>query len=107
MIRPIVSGVRRELELTGRVWQFLIFKFFQTKARVEVWLHENTQLRIEGKIIVSTPSVSLTRLQGFDEFMNVVLDDAAEVYPKTGTKRTIGRIVIKGDNIALICNISE
>jgi len=46
----------------------MIFKFFQTKSRVEIWLHENTDLRIEGHII------------GFDEFMNVVLDDATEVY---------------------------
>mmetsp|Transcript_17448 Transcript_17448/g.23530 ORF Transcript_17448/g.23530 Transcript_17448/m.23530 type:complete len:80 (-) Transcript_17448:206-445(-) len=74
---------------------FLIFKFFQTKARVEVWLHENTDLRIEGKII------------GFDEFMNVVLDEGTEVYGKKATRRDIGRIVIKGDNIALICNITE
>lgn len=26
-------------------------------------------------------------VQGFDEFMNVVLDDAAEVYVKTGKPR--------------------
>ena len=31
---------------------FLIFKFFQKNMRVEVWLHENTDLRIQGKIIV-------------------------------------------------------
>lgn len=46
----------------------MIFKFFQTKSRVEVWLHENNDMRIEGFII------------GFDEFMNVVLDNATEVY---------------------------
>ena len=45
--------------------------------------------------------------KGFDEFMNVVLDESTEVYTKKGTRRDIGRIVIKGDNIALICNISE
>jgi small nuclear ribonucleoprotein E len=73
----------------------MIFKFFQTKSRVEIWLHENTDLRIEGHII------------GFDEFMNVVLDDATEVYQKKGTRRNVGRLVLKGDNIALICNITE
>ena len=52
-------------------------------------------MRIEGKII------------GFDEFMNVVLDEATEVYPKRDKRREIGRIIIKGDNIALICNITE
>ena len=39
--------------------------------------------------------------------MNVVLDEADEVYVKKGTRRSIGRIVLKGDNISLICNISE
>ena len=39
--------------------------------------------------------------------MNVVLDESTEVVVKKGTRRDIGRIVIKGDNIALICNITE
>jgi len=42
------------------------------------------------------------RLQGFDEFMNVVLDDAEEVYVKTHTRKALGRILLKGDNITLI-----
>ena len=45
----------------------MIYKFFQTKSRVEIWLFENADLRIEGKII------------GFDEYMNTVLDEAEEV----------------------------
>ena len=72
----------------------MIFKFFQTKSRVEVWLHENNDLRIEGQII------------GFDEFMNTVLDDAVEVNLKRETRRPIGKLLLKGDSIALICNIS-
>jgi len=48
-------------------------------------------MRIEGRII------------GFDEFMNVVVDDAEEVYQKEGKeKRSVGRILLKGDNITLI-----
>lgn len=74
---------------------FLVYKFFQTKSRVEIWLFENSNMRIEGRII------------GFDEYMNVVLDDAEEVYPKKGTKVKLGLICLKGDNISLICNISE
>ena len=73
----------------------MIFKFFQTKSRVEVWLHENNDMRIEGFII------------GFDEFMNVVLENATEVYLKKGTRREVGRMMLRGDNIALICNITE
>ncbi len=49
-------------------------------------------MKIEGKIC------------GFDEFMNVVLDDAEEVENKGGkvTRRTLGRILLKGDTITLI-----
>ena len=39
--------------------------------------------------------------------MNVVLDDCDEIYVKKNIRRKIGRIILKGDNIALICNISE
>ena len=79
----------------------MIYKFFQTKAKVEIWLYDNTELRIEGRII------------GFDEYMNCVLEDADEVFKKknqpetTSVRRHIGKIMLKGDNISLICNISS
>ena len=44
----------------------LIFRFLQSKARIQIWLFEQKDLRIEGRII------------GFDEYMNLVLDDAEE-----------------------------
>ena len=44
-------------------------------------------------------------VQGFDEFMNLVLDGAEEVNVKTGTKKALGRILLKGDNITLIQNV--
>ena len=37
--------------------------------------------------------------------MNTVLDEAEEVYVKKGNRRRLGRIILKGDNISLICNI--
>lgn len=48
--------------------------------------------------------------QGFDEFMNLVIDDAVEVTieKKDGTpeeRRKIGQILLKGDNISLIQQI--
>merc|ERR1711872_614 len=70
----------------------LIFRYLQSRARVQVWLYENQNLRIEGHII------------GFDEYMNVMLDQAEEVHMKKGTKKTIGRILLKGDNITWIQN---
>lgn len=40
----------------------VVFKFLQSKARVEIWLFNNNEFRLEGKIL------------GFDEYMNIVLD---------------------------------
>jgi small nuclear ribonucleoprotein E len=71
----------------------LIFKFLQTRTRVQVWLFEQTNLRLEGYIL------------GFDEYMNIVLDDAEEVYtkkPGAPSRRRIGQILLKGDNITLM-----
>eukprot|EP01016_Furgasonia_blochmanni_P015149 TRINITY_DN1818_c0_g1_i7.p1 TRINITY_DN1818_c0_g1~~TRINITY_DN1818_c0_g1_i7.p1 ORF type:complete len:184 (-),score=43.92 TRINITY_DN1818_c0_g1_i7:65-568(-) len=72
----------------------LLFRFFQTRATVEVWLYENTDFKLEGKI------------QGFDEFMNIVLDDAVEVNIRRKTRKTLGKILLKGDSITLIRNIT-
>ncbi|CEG62982.1 hypothetical protein CU097_004972 [Rhizopus azygosporus] len=68
----------------------LIFRYLQNKSRVQIWLFEKTDLRIEGQII------------GFDEFMNLVLEAAEEVDVKNQTRVKIGRILLKGDNITLI-----
>ena len=75
----------------------LIFRHLQNRARIAVWLTENTKLRIEGHII------------GFDEYMNVVLDDACEVLVAPDAKQSrpprskpLGRILLKGENIVLI-----
>mmetsp|Transcript_1587 Transcript_1587/g.5985 ORF Transcript_1587/g.5985 Transcript_1587/m.5985 type:complete len:89 (+) Transcript_1587:213-479(+) len=73
----------------------LIFRFLQTKARIQIWLFENVDVVMEGRII------------GFDEYMNLVLDEAEEVNKKKGTKKTIGRILLKGDNITMMVNVSD
>ena len=68
----------------------LIFRFLQNRTRVSVWLYENVNTRIDGHII------------GFDEYMNLVLDEAVEVHMKRNTMKKVGRIMLKGDNITLI-----
>ena len=54
----------------------------------------------------SNPTSSLSP-QGFDEYMNLVLEDAEEVNKKKGTKKTVGRILLKGDNITMMVNLSK
>jgi len=60
-------------------FQNLIFRFLQNRSRVAVWIYQNTTLRIEGVII------------GFDEYMNLVLDDADEVNTKTNARKSCGK----------------
>ena len=79
---------------------------------MQIWLFEQTDLRIEGRIIVSqpcrlvqprntsvvpdlirSPSVLcelLRHVQGFDEYMNLVLDEAEEVSMKRKTRKALG-----------------
>lgn len=73
----------------------LIFRFLQSKARIQIWLFEQKDLRIEGRII------------GFDEYMNLVLDDAEEVNVKKNIRKQLGRILLKGDNITLMMNTGK
>lgn len=39
---------------------------------------------------------------GFDKKMNLVLEDASEVHTKRLTRKRLGRIMLKGDSIALV-----
>ncbi|GAA5866190.1 hypothetical protein JCM8547_007198 [Rhodosporidiobolus lusitaniae] len=74
----------------------VIFKHLQQGTQVQVWLFDNVEQRLEGKIL------------GFDEFMNVVLDGAEEVWikdtktRKVGDRQTLGRLLLKGENITAI-----
>ena len=40
--------------------------------------------------------------QGFDEFMNLVLDEGEEVSVKRAARKPLGRLMLKGDAITLI-----
>jgi small nuclear ribonucleoprotein E len=71
----------------------LLFKFLQQHTTVQIWLFEQVDSRLEGKI------------RGFDEFMNLVVDEAVEINLKKGTKRPLGRILLKGDNITLVSSL--
>ena len=68
---------------------FRIFSL-QKKTRVRLWLYEDARLQIEGVII------------GFDEYMNMVLDEAVEIDSKKNVRSEVGRILLKGDSITMI-----
>jgi small nuclear ribonucleoprotein E len=53
-----------------------IFKLLQQRTTVRVWLYEQLETRVEGKIT------------GFDEFMNLVLEDAIEIKLPSKTRET-------------------
>eukprot|EP00450_Noctiluca_scintillans_P022951 CAMPEP_0194523878 /NCGR_PEP_ID=MMETSP0253-20130528/58898_1 /TAXON_ID=2966 /ORGANISM="Noctiluca scintillans" /LENGTH=90 /DNA_ID=CAMNT_0039368455 /DNA_START=92 /DNA_END=364 /DNA_ORIENTATION=- len=67
-----------------------IFRYLQQRSRVQIWLRDFDDLRIEGRIL------------GFDEYMNLVVDDAEELLVRKKTRRAIGRILLKGENICLM-----
>eukprot|EP00798_Chlamydomonas_sp_ICE-L_P017108 gene17108-23410_t len=73
----------------------LIFRYLQSKQRIQIWLYDQTDLRMEGRII------------GFDEYMNLVLDEAEEVSVKRKTRKPLGRIMLKGDNITLMQTVGK
>uniref|UniRef100_A0A3Q2QXW8 Small nuclear ribonucleoprotein E n=1 Tax=Fundulus heteroclitus TaxID=8078 RepID=A0A3Q2QXW8_FUNHE len=77
------------------MFQNLIFRYLQNRSRIQVWLYEQVNMRIEGCII------------GFDEYMNLVLDDAEEIHMKTKNRKPLGRIMLKGDNITLLQSVSN
>ena len=70
----------------------ILFRYLQDHTPVAIWLHDRADMRITGTIV------------GFDEYMNVVVDGASEVYPRHPEKpnRPLGRIMLKGDNICLV-----
>jgi len=73
----------------------LIFRYLQNRSRVSIWVYEQVNTRLEGHIV------------GFDEYMNLVLDDAEEYHVKKNSRRQLGRIMLKGDNITVIQQIQN
>lgn len=61
---------------------------------MQIWLYAQVHVRLEGVIL------------GFDEFMNLVLDNAEEVEAahkgRGPQRRSIGRILLKGDTIVAV-----
>ena len=73
---------------------------------MQIWLYEDVSNRIEGYIIGKRLERTIHKgsytISGFDEYMNIVIDEAEEVQMKTQKHKKLGRILLKGDNITLI-----
>ncbi|TIA90186.1 hypothetical protein E3P99_01736 [Wallemia hederae] len=79
--------------MSGRKQQVMVQPI---RTKVSVWLYDNVDCRLEGRII------------GFDEYMNLILDDVHEVFinkKQSQASNELGRILLKGDNITLIQSI--
>jgi len=69
----------------------VLFGHLQKGTTVSIWLYDNLDMRIEGV------------LQGFDEFMNVTIKDAVEVYlNESKPPKKLDEILLKGDSITLV-----
>ncbi|CAG8518826.1 10763_t:CDS:2 [Diversispora eburnea] len=82
----------------------LIFKYLQNVSNNILLPHITIELFEFNQFydLLENESTNL----GFDEFMNLVLDNAEELNTKKKTRKTLGRILLKGDNITLIQSIS-
>eukprot|EP01055_Gregarina_sp_Pseudo9_P003069 Gregarina_sp_Pseudo_9__3068@NODE_3264_length_700_cov_67_894100_g2979_i0_p2_GENE_NODE_3264_length_700_cov_67_894100_g2979_i0NODE_3264_length_700_cov_67_894100_g2979_i0_p2_ORF_typecomplete_len113_score15_22LSM/PF01423_22/1_9e11_NODE_3264_length_700_cov_67_894100_g2979_i0215553 len=81
-----------------------VFRFFTAREPIEIWLVDRPQTRIVGVI------------QGFDEYMNIVLGQAEEISvikgetdisKMFGKRVSLGTILLKGENITLMALASK
>ncbi|XP_069856211.1 small nuclear ribonucleoprotein E-like [Dipodomys merriami] len=73
----------------------LIFTYLQNRSRIQVWPFEQVSMWMEGCSI------------GFDECVNLVLDDGKETHSKTKSRKQLGWIFLKGGNITLLQRVSN
>lgn len=46
-------------------------------------------------------------ITGFDKCMTLILDDTEEIHSKTKSRKLLGRLLLKGDNITLLQSVSN
>ena len=72
-----------------KIYKNFLFRLLQNSNLISVYCQGNGLDYITGFVI------------GFDEFMNLVIDQAIEI-DKNGKRYNLGRILIKGDCISCI-----
>lgn len=73
-----------------------IYGFLKEKARVMVWLQHDNHTRIEGILV------------GYDEFFNLILEDAVEHNTKRGGDGfPLGKLLLKGDTVGMVHKLTQ
>ena len=73
----------------------VLFGYLKEGQRIRIYLNQNNKMVLEGKIL------------GFDEFMNIVLGDAVEVYLRSNKRFTLGTTMLRGECVGLIHGIQN
>jgi small nuclear ribonucleoprotein E len=68
----------------------ILFGYLKEEKRIRIHLNQNNKMVIEGKIV------------GFDEFMNIVLQDAVEVYLNNGSQIHLGTTLLRGECVGIV-----
>ena len=68
----------------------MLFGYLKEEKRIRIHLNQNSKMVIEGKIV------------GFDEFMNIVLDDAVEIYLTKHESMPLGRMLLRGECVGIV-----
>ena len=68
----------------------ILFGYLKEEKRVRVHLNQNSKMIIEGKLV------------GFDEFMNIVLDDAYEIYLNKKSRSALGTLMLRGECVGIV-----
>lgn len=72
-----------------------VFRYLKSDSqRIRIYLNHNNKMVIEGTI------------KGFDEFMNLVLFDAVEIY-SDDTRINLGTTLLRGESIGIIHQITS
>jgi len=90
-----MNNMRRRNPKKRVVRPIMMLYKFMNRARVEVWIVDDNNVRFQGKIV------------GLDEFMNITMKDTVELNMSRGTERKIGTIILKGENICTVHTLDE
>lgn len=83
-----VASHRNRKDVLGAIEY--IFKFMEQQVKIEIYIVDMPNIRFHGII------------RGFDEWMNLVLEQTVEINIKTDTRKPLGRILLKGESISLM-----